>query len=113
MFMFVDSPVLLNWAMIVNPFFAATVRIQAERGHYPVAKGPYRVVRHPGYLAGIIYTLGVPLVLGSRWAFVVSVWTVVVFVIRTYMEDDTLQRELPGYTTYIRQVRYRLLPGIW
>jgi len=31
-------------------FFSATVRIQTDRGHTVVSSGPYRFVRHPGYL---------------------------------------------------------------
>jgi hypothetical protein len=29
------------------------------------------------------------------------------------LEDRTSQAELTGYVDYTRQVRYRLLPGIW
>ena len=36
-------------AMTVNRFFAPAVRLQPERGQYPVTAGPYRFVRHPGY----------------------------------------------------------------
>jgi protein-S-isoprenylcysteine O-methyltransferase Ste14 len=37
----------------------------------------------------------------------------VLLIIRTALEDRTLQAELNGYAEYARQVRYRLLPGIW
>src|SRR6266545_4897824 len=40
-----------TWAMIANPFFSPVVRIQTERGHHLIAKGPYRLMRHPGYFA--------------------------------------------------------------
>jgi protein-S-isoprenylcysteine O-methyltransferase Ste14 len=34
-------------------------------------------------------------------------------VIRTALEDRTLQAELPGYAEYAQGVRYRLLPSVW
>jgi protein-S-isoprenylcysteine O-methyltransferase Ste14 len=34
-------------------------------------------------------------------------------VMRTVLEDQTLQSELPGYRDYARRVRYRLIPGIY
>jgi protein-S-isoprenylcysteine O-methyltransferase Ste14 len=37
----------------------------------------------------------------------------VLLIIRTALDDRTLQAELPGFVDYARQVRYRRLPGIW
>src|SRR4051812_46806872 len=39
---------LSMWAVCVNRFFEPTVRIQADRGQYPITNGPYHFVRHPG-----------------------------------------------------------------
>ncbi|MGD8719482.1 MAG: isoprenylcysteine carboxylmethyltransferase family protein [Candidatus Zixiibacteriota bacterium] len=101
------------WAMYTNRFFAATVRIQTDRGHEVVSAGPYRLVRHPGYLGAAVYMLGLPLMLGSFWAAVpVAVGLITCFV-RTSLEDRTLRRELPGYEDYARRVRRRLVPGVW
>jgi protein-S-isoprenylcysteine O-methyltransferase Ste14 len=47
------------------------------------------------------------------WAFVPAILTIIAFVIRTALEDKTLQKELDGYSDYVKQVRYRLIPGIW
>ena len=102
-----------TWAMTVNRFFSGTVRIQTERGHQVVSSGPYRLVRHPGYLAGVIGYLAMPLVLGSSWAYLPVLMGILVVCLRTYLEDKTLQEELPGYREYTQQIRYRLFPGIW
>jgi protein-S-isoprenylcysteine O-methyltransferase Ste14 len=107
------SQIFVLWAMASNPFFATTVRIQKERDHIVVNQGPYRLVRHPGYLGSIIYTLFSPLVLNSFWTFFPAVLTVVLLIIRTRLEDRTLQGELPGYAAYATTTRYRLFPGIW
>jgi protein-S-isoprenylcysteine O-methyltransferase Ste14 len=107
------SQIFVLWAMASNPFFATTVRIQEERGHNVVNQGPYRLVRHPGYLGSVNYTLFSPLVLNSFWAFIPAVLTIVLLILRTGLEDRTLQGELPGYATYAATTRYRLFPGIW
>ena len=78
-----------------------------------ITSGPYAYVRHPGYIFGIILTFGMGLALGSRWALLPAVLVVVVLVIRTNLEDATLQRELPGYADFAARVRYKWIPGIW
>lgn len=104
---------LTTWAMASNRFFSGFVRIQTERGHVAVTGGPYRFVRHPGYAGMSLFTLATPLVLGSWWALIPVALTLAVTVIRTRLEDRTLQEELDGYRAYAGRVRYRLLPGIW
>jgi protein-S-isoprenylcysteine O-methyltransferase Ste14 len=104
---------LTTWAMGVNRFFSGTVRIQDERGHAVIRAGPYSVMRHPGYAGAIAHHLAAPLVLGSLWAVVPGAAGALVLVVRTAMEDHTLQEELSGYADYARHTRYRLLPGVW
>jgi protein-S-isoprenylcysteine O-methyltransferase Ste14 len=101
------------WAMGANPFFSTTVRIQDDRGHAVATGGPYRFVRHPGYVGAILFTLVVPVMLGSPWALIPAGLAALLYVVRTALEDRTLHEELPGYTEYAQRVRYRLLPGIW
>jgi len=101
------------WAMMANTFFSATVRIQTERGHHVIDKGPYGWVRHPGYLGALVVQLTTPIVLGSWWAWIPSVIALALFTLRTRLEDNTLKRELPGYEEYASRVRFRLFPGIW
>lgn len=102
-----------HWSMRVNPFFSAAVRIQHERGHRVVSRGPYRFVRHPGYAAFVLLGWGGPLALGSWWAALPHLVVIVFFVRRAALEDRMLQQELEGYAAYAARVRYRLLPGLW
>jgi protein-S-isoprenylcysteine O-methyltransferase Ste14 len=102
-----------SYALIENRFFSGMVRIQSERGHQVVSTGPYRWMRHPGYAGALLLYLATPLFLDSRWAFVPAVFLTIVLVVRTNLEDETLQVELPGYREYAGRVRYRLLPGLW
>jgi protein-S-isoprenylcysteine O-methyltransferase Ste14 len=101
------------WAMASNRFFATTVRIQEERGHQVVNTGPYSIIRHPGYAGSMVYTLLISLVLGSYWTYLPAVLTVILLVVRTRLEDRTLQSELPGYAEYMEKVHHRLIPGVW
>jgi protein-S-isoprenylcysteine O-methyltransferase Ste14 len=104
---------LVGWAMVSNRFFSAIVRIQDDRGHAVASGGPYRYVRHPGYVGMITMLLVAPLVLGSLWAFIPAGLAACIFVVRTALEDRTLQEELEGYQDYVQRVSYRLLPGVW
>jgi protein-S-isoprenylcysteine O-methyltransferase Ste14 len=101
------------WAMRTNAYFSAIVRIQTDRGHRVVTGGPYRFMRHPGYVGAIIFTLATPIMLGSVWALIPALLAAVVYVVRTRKEDDTLQAELPGYREFTEQTRFRLIPGVW
>lgn len=107
------SYVLGAYALIENRFFSGMVRLQIERGHEVVSSGPYRWVRHPGYVGALWSYLAMPFFLDSGWAILPAIFLTVVLVIRTGLEDKALQDELAGYRDYARQVRYRLLPGIW
>lgn len=104
---------LVVWATASNTFFSQIVRIQSERGHAVATGGPYHYVRHPAYLGAILYELAVPVLLASWWAFIASGLGAILLILRTALEDRTLQAELTEYIDYARQVRHRLLPGIW
>jgi protein-S-isoprenylcysteine O-methyltransferase Ste14 len=104
---------LFAWVVTVNPFAETTVRIQTDRGHKVITRGPYHFVRHPMYLGALLLYIGLPMVWGSRWAAAMSVAVLALFIWRTAMEDGTLRRELAGYQEYAAQTRFRLLPGIW
>lgn len=110
---YVLSYFIIFWAMWVNKFFSSVVRIQTERGHEVIQSGPYRLVRHPGYTGLILLVVSTSLVLGSLWALVPAGVMVGLLVIRTYLEDEMLQKELAGYAEYAEKVKYRLLPGAW
>lgn len=102
-----------GWALVENRFFSGMVRIQSERGHHVVDSGPYRFVRHPGY-AGAVWTfLATPILLGSLWGLLPALATTILLIVRTSLEDRTLQAELPGYREFTHTTRYRLFPGVW
>ncbi len=104
---------IAQWAVMENAFFSAVVRIQTDRGQTVVTTGPYRFVRHPGYAGGLLFSLSMPVALGSLWAGIPIVIGQILAVVRTSLEDKTLMRKLPGYREYAEKTTKRLIPGIW
>lgn len=104
---------LVIWAVAVNRFFSPVVRIQAERGHHLVNTGPYRYVRHPGYLGLFLALPTVALTIGSWWALVPALANSFLVLRRLLVEERYLKVNLAGYPDYIETVRYRLVPGVW
>jgi protein-S-isoprenylcysteine O-methyltransferase Ste14 len=104
---------LFTWAMAANKYFSTSVRIQTDRDHKVAEGGPYTWVRHPGYTGYILFTFATPMILGSLWALIPAGVTLILFIIRTILEDNTLQNELDGYKEYAGRVKYRLIPGIF
>jgi protein-S-isoprenylcysteine O-methyltransferase Ste14 len=103
----------LTWAMAANKFFEATVRIQVQNNQQVISSGPYRYVRHPGYVGVILHFIAIPIALGTWTALIPAVVGIVLFIVRTSLEDNALHQELPGYAAFAERTRYRLLPGIW
>ena len=101
------------WAMHANPFFSQVVRLQPERGQVVATDGPYRWIRHPGYLGGVLALVTTPLLLESFWACIPGLVGAGILVIRTHKEDLVLQAELDGYPDYVKQTPNRLIPGVW
>src|SRR6516164_7976851 len=100
-------------AMIVNPFFSPVLRLQTERNHRLITRGPYRLLRHPAYLGMVVAIPASALALGSWLALIPGLAFSVVIIHRTACEDQFLKMNLPGYTHYSGKVPYRLFPGIW
>jgi protein-S-isoprenylcysteine O-methyltransferase Ste14 len=104
---------LFFWGMKVNRFFSSVPRIQSERGHHVITSGPYRFVRHPGYIAAIAMVLASGPALGSWLSALVFSPALPMLLYRTLKEDAQLKNELPGYRDYAERVRWRWVPGVW
>ena len=111
--LYLSGSALFTSAQAVNKFFELGIRIQSDRSHHVIERGPYRIVRHPGYVGACSLFIGTALALGSLWALVPAGCTCLIFVIRTKVEDQTLQTELRGYRDYAQRVRFRWVPGLW
>lgn len=102
-----------SWALVENQFFSSTVHIQTEHAHTVCDSGPYAVVRHPGYAGNLLAVVGIIMALESFWTVIPSAVALIITVIRTSLEDRTLQEELEGYKAYAARVPFRLIPGIF
>ncbi len=112
--LYVGGTAFVTWAMTVNTHFEKTVRIQTDRDHRVCDRGPYRWIRHPGYVGAMVaFPLATPFLLGSGWAFLPAAVCVAVLVFRTALEDRTLHAELEGYPEFAGRTRFRLIPRIW
>jgi len=96
-----------------NKFFSSTVRIQTDRGHVVCDTGLYKIVRHPAYLGMIVQSFGFPLLFGSLWSIIPICLSIILILIRTYLEDKMLKNELKGYREYTFKTRYRIVPYVW
>ncbi len=117
---FISGAVLMIVGQIIfltarcqNSFFSSVVRIQEERGHTVCQNGLYKIVRHPGYLGMIISLSGLPLITISSWSIIPTLGAIILLVVRTYLEDKTLLRELNGYAEYSGNTPYKLIPLVW
>jgi protein-S-isoprenylcysteine O-methyltransferase Ste14 len=110
---FVAGFAIIVYAMRVNRFFSAVVRIQQDRGHRVVDAGPYARLRHPGYAAMILAVPMSGLALGSWYGALVALVYSALILRRVRFEDKFLQQHLEGYRDYAMRVRYRLVPGLW
>jgi len=111
--LFAAGMALFSWAMISNAFFSTTARIQSDRGQTVCRSGPYRFVRHPGYIGAILQAPGIAILLGSPWSLIPAAIAAGCMIVRTALEDRMLQNELTGYMDYAKEVAYRLVPWIW
>jgi protein-S-isoprenylcysteine O-methyltransferase Ste14 len=111
-FIFLGS-IMFTWSMVSNRFFSTLVRLQIDRQQTVVTEGPYKLVRHPGYLGYITFTLATPVALGAFSGLIFSVIIGILLIVRTALEDATLKKELPGYAEYAKNVKYKLIPLLW
>lgn len=100
-------------SMLANKYFETTVRIQSDREQQVVKNVPYKIVRHPGYASVLLSFIAIPLMIGSLYALICTATVFIIMFTRTALEDKMLQKELPGYSQYAKEVKFRLIPGIW
>jgi len=96
-----------------NSYLSPVVRIQGERGHTVVSTGLYHYVRHPMYMAILVFIVGTSLLLGSWYGLIFVIICMAILARRAVLEERTLRTELPGYTSYMAQVKYRFIPYLW
>ncbi len=109
----ISGQLLFLIAQKQNRFFSSTVRIQNDRGQTVCDTGVYKLVRHPAYMGSVFQLIGFPLLFGSVWSILPASILIIITLIRTYLEDNTLKNELNGYSEYSQKIRFRIIPYIW
>lgn len=111
-----DLGVIAGYIIIFLVFrentYASSI-VEVTESQKVISTGPYALVRHPMYVGAILIFFATPLALGSWWAFIPAAIVSVMIAVRLVDEERILVASLPGYDDYRRQVRYRLIPGLW
>jgi protein-S-isoprenylcysteine O-methyltransferase Ste14 len=104
---------LLVWARkALAGKFSGHVQIQPD--HSLVQSGPYRLVRHPGYLGYLLLVLG----LAAGYSSLVSLGAAILLLLpglvyRIKVEERLLAAEFGEEYRLYTQKTQRLIPGIW
>jgi len=104
---------LFSLVLRENAYLSRVIEIQEERGHKVITTGPYRIVRHPMYVAVIVLYISHCIALGSLFALIPCAVIIITIILRTIREDKMLHEQLEGYKEYAQKTRYKLIPGIW
>ena len=102
---------MIFWTFKTNSFAAATIQVEPDQK--VISTGPYAIVRHPMYLGVDVWFLFTPLALGSYFALPVFALLIPIIVLRLLNEEKVLRQELPGYSEYCLNTRFRLVPFVW
>ncbi|WP_437969298.1 isoprenylcysteine carboxylmethyltransferase family protein [Sorangium sp. So ce260] len=78
-----------------------------------VTSGPYRLVRHPVYLATVIQGAGLIVLYPSIAALLIFTVEIVLQIIRMGYEERVLRDTFPEYDDYARQTSARLIPRVY
>ncbi len=103
---------LRAWAMrSLGTSYTRSLRV--AQGQHIVQDGPYRLIRHPGYLGMILTWIGAAAATGN-WIVLLIVFLVIIAAYhnRIDKEEKMLLSKLPGYNEY-RSHTWRLLPPIY
>lgn len=76
------------------------------------AAGPFGIVRHPIYLGWVLIVFATPVMTSSRLLFAL-VSTAYLIAAIPWEEASLVQSFGERYRAYQRQMRWRLIPGVW
>ncbi len=107
------SQSLGSLAILSNKYYETYIRIQKEVKQKVITHGPYRFIRHPGYLSLLLTDVAFPLILKSSMSIIPACICGIIIIFRTKIEDIFLRTNLDGYKQYSYKVRYKMIPYVW
>ena len=108
---FIISYVLYGEILRENSYLLRTIKV--EKDQKVVDTGFYGIVRHPMYAITIPLFLSMPIILNSPISFIIFLIYPVLIIKRINNEEKVLEKDLKGYSEYIKKVKYKLIPYIW
>ena len=109
--LFVISYIMYAEVLRENSYLSRTIEV--HKGQKVIDSGLYGIVRHPMYSATIIMFLMIPLILNSILSLIIFLVYPFIIIKRLKSEEEYLKDNLNGYKTYMKKVKYRLIPYIW
>lgn len=101
-----------TWAIVVMGIGRFNIIPDPKEGSHIVTRGPYRLIRHPMYLALLLFTLSLLIADFTWWRGLFWLTLLIDLVLKLNYEEILLEKKLDGYSEYKRH-SYRLIPFIY
>jgi protein-S-isoprenylcysteine O-methyltransferase Ste14 len=114
LFVAVTACLLRFWAMAtLKEFFTPGLRVKP--GQTIIQTGPYKIVRHPGYLGGALITISSGVAIHPTLITFLLMIGVYLYAWknRIRIEEEMLSSSTPEYEKYKQRVPYALLPFVF
>jgi protein-S-isoprenylcysteine O-methyltransferase Ste14 len=112
MFLEIFGIVLVFWAVIAMRTSKISVFPNLKEGAVFIGKGPYRIIRHPMYLAVVLLAISLVMEKFSLLRVAMLVLLVLNLLIKIEFEESMLEKEFKEYGRYSKRTR-KLLPFIY
>jgi protein-S-isoprenylcysteine O-methyltransferase Ste14 len=106
------SVFLALWAIFVMQASRLNVFPDVRQGANLIQKGPYRLIRHPMYLAVIMFALSLLFTHFTVIRLLVVLVLIIDLIVKIEYEEKLLSAELDGYKEY-KQNSYKLIPLLY
>ncbi len=106
------SVILALWAIFIMQASKLNIFPDLREGSILIKKGPYRVIRHPMYLAVILFALSLLLMRFNGIRLLTFLVLVVDLMVKIEYEEKLLANDLPGYSNYQKET-YKLIPALY
>ena len=104
--------VIGSWAVMVMAAGKLSIFPEVRDGAVLIRRGPYRFIRHPMYLAVILFCGAEVLALFTAFRLAVLILLVIDLVVKMGYEENMLRENFPEYREY-QKVTRKLIPFVY